>query len=422
MITTTYSSLGELIRYHRKQAEMTIVQLEQLTNVDKAVISRIETGQTKRPNLENILKIGVILKIPYEKIMDLYIDNEERLEVLFSVLNDFIQESNFGLITKLGEKILSSPTENSIDLVEILFEKTKSIKEPSVRLSLYKLVISYSRAHGIMPYIAKGLMQSYFIERDDFTKLRSTFSSGKSVLFFEDFLTSEEKGLIYCKLGVHAYYICLFEESVELNKKALEEKITDTRMLANTIGSLSNGYYRLGDYKQSKAYLDKYKTFPLPEVKDNTKLNESMLHSANGNHQLAIAILQENLLHFGDNALLHVVNQLIKIYLQIKNLSAIEELLQLEEKILSIKQVTPFKKSELAYYFRLKGDYYILRNRVEEGIKFYLEAANRYAMIDLIEKEKECLREIMNTHESNREIDVFKTIEKLKIHLTKKEG
>ncbi|NBI29041.1 hypothetical protein [Chengkuizengella marina] len=96
-----------------------------------------------------------------------------------------------------------------------------------------------------------------------------------------------------------------------------------------------------------------------------------------------------------------------------KNISAIEELIQLEERLLSITYVTPFKKAELARYFRLKGDYYIHTKRVEEGINFYLEAAKRYGKVDLIARESECLKFIMDLYTNNKEMIDVSTIEKL---------
>ncbi|MFS1512019.1 helix-turn-helix domain-containing protein [Chengkuizengella sp. SCS-71B] len=419
MITTKESSsLGELIRHHRKQAEMTLVQLEQLTSVDKASISRIESGQVKRPTLVTIQKIGFVLNIPYEKMIERYIEIEERAEVLFSILKKLIHvEESIPIITKVAMKALQSSFEDSIDLVERLYNMISNIDEPSIKLALYQVIIDYSRAHGIMPYIAKGLLQTYLIERDDFTKFRSTYASGRGVLFFEDFLTSEEKGLMYYKLGVHAYYLCLFEEGIDMGRKALNATICDTRMQANTIYFLCNCYYYLGYYDQTKEYLNQYKEYSLPEVKDNVKLTEARLHSANGNHQEAIIILQENLKHCGDFTLLHVVNRLITLYLQTKNLSDIEELIQLEEKLLSIKYVTPVKKAELAHYFKLKGDYCVLTERIELGINCYLEAASRYAKVDHIAKESDCLRLIMNIHSLNKEaMDVFSTIQKLETY------
>ncbi|NBI28638.1 helix-turn-helix domain-containing protein [Chengkuizengella marina] len=419
MITTgtTHSSLGELIRHHRKQAEMTLVQLEELSKVDKASISRIESGQIKRPTWETIQKIGFALNISYEEMIEQYLEIEERVDVLFTILNESVEKNNLSIIAKVAMKALQFPVEDSLELVEKLCDKIDHIDNSSIRLTLYKVMIEYSRAHGIMHYLAKGMLQTYLIERDDFSKLRSTYESGKGILFFKEFLTSEELGVMYYKLSVHAYNLCLFKDSVDMGINALNETITETRMRANTIFAICNSYYYLDDYEQTKEFLEKYKEFSLPEVNDNAKGIEAILHSANGEHQQAVTKLQEILPNCGDNALLHVVNHLIMLYFETENLAAIEDIIKLEEKILSITYVTPFKKAELALYFRLKGDYYIRTKMIEEGINCYLEAAKRYGKIDLVARESECLKLIMKIHTNNKEAMDVSTIEKIETYL-----
>ncbi|NBI31186.1 winged helix-turn-helix domain-containing protein [Chengkuizengella marina] len=327
---------------------------------------------------------------------------EDKADVLFAIFNEVLQEESLPLITKVAMKILQTPVENSQELVEKFYERIVAIEKPSIRLALYQVIIDYSREHGIMPYLAKGLLQTYLIEREDFTKLRSTYTSGKGVLSYDEFLTTEERGVMYYKLGVHAYYLSLFEEGLDLCKKALIAGIAETRMHANTIYCICNCYYHLENYIQAKEYLEQYKEFSLSEVKDNIKLTESRLHSVNGSHYRAVSLLQDSLPYCGNFTLLHVVNRLITLYLQMKNLSAIRELIQLEGKLLTIPYVTPFKKARLAQYFKLKGEYYILTERVEEGLKSFLEAAAGYAKVDLPSKESECFRIIRGTEAINR--------------------
>ncbi|NDI36354.1 hypothetical protein [Chengkuizengella sediminis] len=96
--------------------------------------------------------------------------------------------------------------------------------------------------------------------------------------------------------------------------------------------------------------------------------------------------------------MLHAVNELITIYLQTHNFSEIKELLELEDKLLTVPCVTPFKKAELALYYKLKGEYFFLTEREEEGVVCYLEAATRYSKLDFVNKESECLQQITNIH------------------------
>ncbi|MDP5272787.1 winged helix-turn-helix domain-containing protein [Chengkuizengella axinellae] len=322
---------------------------------------------------------------------------EDKIDSLFPIQKELIDENNLPEVIKVINETLYSYEEVPLQLVKRLYDLIATIKETTIQLALYQSIIDYSRTHGIILYIAKGLLQTYLIERDDFTKLRSTYESGKRVLFFEEFLTNEELGMIYYKLATHAYNLYLFEESIELGEKALEATACNTRMTANTICGLSNSYYQLGQYELTEQYLTRYKEFSFPEVKDNAIGIEAMLHSAKGNNYVAISILQDNLPQCGDFTLLHTVNHLITLYLQSKYLSVIQKLLQMEKRLFSITYTTPFKKAELAHFIKLKGDYYIHIEQIEDGMKYYLDAATGYAKVDLTSKESECFRLIRGT-------------------------
>ncbi|NBI29040.1 hypothetical protein [Chengkuizengella marina] len=204
-------------------------------------------------------------------MIEQYIGIEDRADVLFTILNESVEKNNLSIITKVAMKALQSPVEDSLELVEKFYDKIDHINNPSIRLTLYKVMIEYSRAHGIMPYLAKGMLQSYLI------------------------------GVMYYKFSVHAYNLCLFKDSVDMGINALNETITETRMRANTIFAICNSYYERDDfsklrstyesgkgilffkefltseeqflenYEQTKEYLEKYKEFSLPEVEDNVK-------------------------------------------------------------------------------------------------------------------------------------------------------
>lgn len=409
----TSTPLGNLIKNYRQKAGMTIKQLNYSSNVDRGNLSRIESGDVKRPCLETVQKLSSVLKIPSGEMVKEYLQVEGRADVLFAFLDDLIQKNDISMIPKVATKILQSSSKKSEDLIEMLYEKATNLENPAAKLPLYQLISRYSTDHGIMSYIAKGLLQAYLIERDDFPKFRSTYASGKGVLFFKNCLSSEEKGLMYYKLGVHAFYLCLFEESVDLGIKALDSKIEDDVMRANTIYFVCNCYFYLGNYEKTEEYLAQYKEYSLPKVKENTKITESMLHSANGNYQLAISILQDSLPCCGDDTLLHVVNHLITLYLKVNDLPKIQDLIQLEGRLLTITFTTPFQKAELAHYFKLRGNYFILTGRIESGIDSYLEAAIRYAKVDFSIEESVCLEQIMNIYFHNKKSMDLLTVGKL---------
>ncbi|MCY9553075.1 transcriptional regulator, partial [Paenibacillus apiarius] len=59
----------------------------------------------------------------------------------------------------MAVKYLESSNEDSLDLIEKLNQTVVSAQNEPIQLSLYNLIVDYSRSHGIMPYIAKGLYQ-----------------------------------------------------------------------------------------------------------------------------------------------------------------------------------------------------------------------------------------------------------------------
>ncbi|MEC0121747.1 hypothetical protein P4H50_22690 [Paenibacillus apiarius] len=101
-------------------------------------------------------------------------------------------------------------------MIEKLNQTVVSAQNEPIQLSLYNLIVDYSRSHGIMPYIAKGLYQKYMIERNDFSRLNQTYQSGKYVLDYVNFLSHKERILLYYGLSVHAYSLMYYHDAIEL--------------------------------------------------------------------------------------------------------------------------------------------------------------------------------------------------------------
>ncbi|MED1665916.1 helix-turn-helix domain-containing protein [Brevibacillus laterosporus] len=101
---------------------MSLSDLGRVTGVSKGVISKIESGETKRPELRTLKPIA-----------------------------------NISLLTKVAKKFLENPKKDSYTLLEELYNLSASLKNNEVRISLYNTIIKYARAHGESQYIAKGL-------------------------------------------------------------------------------------------------------------------------------------------------------------------------------------------------------------------------------------------------------------------------
>ncbi|MCE5171652.1 helix-turn-helix domain-containing protein [Paenibacillus profundus] len=409
-------SLGELIQYHRQKKDISLNKLQELVGIDKGSLSRIENGEVKRPDFQMILSISTALDIPCDDIVELYIEIGHKANVMYSILLKVLEISiPSSLVIKIATKFLESPKENSEDLVEKLYQTTDSVKDTSIKLSLYKLIIDYSRDHGIMFYIAKGLMQEYLIERNDFSKLNGTYQKGRYILKYAHCLSVEERVNLHYRLGVHAYNLCCFEESIALCEKVIDEDPTKSILSAEAHGIICDSYYFLGKYDMCEEYMIRYSEFPFPFIKDNVKVTTAVLYAKKGNVDLAIEQLQECLKSCGQNSLLHIINQLMLLYLQNDNLSAIEELLNYEEKIISIPYTSPFKQLEVAHYYEIKGNYYISLGSTEEGIDCFFKSALRYSRVNAVKKERECINLVVSLHITSNEGMSIANLKKLQI-------
>ncbi|MBD8500517.1 helix-turn-helix domain-containing protein [Paenibacillus arenosi] len=54
MPVTTTLTFGDLIRQHRTEAKLSLNELANLSSVNKSIISRIESGEVKRPEFKTL--------------------------------------------------------------------------------------------------------------------------------------------------------------------------------------------------------------------------------------------------------------------------------------------------------------------------------------------------------------------------------
>ncbi|NEZ40347.1 helix-turn-helix domain-containing protein [Paenibacillus alvei] len=376
-------SLGELIQYHRLNKNISLSKLQEAVGLDKGSLSRIERGEVKRPDFHILLSIAAALDIPHHDIVELYIEIGHKSEVIFSIFQHELATLEHPLlICKIAAKFLESPSEDSYDLVEKLYRTIDSIENSAIQLSLYHLIIDYSRSHGIMPYIAKGLYRKYMIERNDFSKLKETYQSGKNVLDYVNFLSEQERILLYFRLGVHAYSLMYYQDVIEFGKYVIQHGIGEFQAYATQ--NVCNAYYHLGDFNTCQTYLEKYSRYPYPFVADHVKLMTAYISGKTGNIELAIAQFKTYLTNSSSYNLIHAVTELMDLYISKGDLIAAEQLIQYEEQILESMdspQTTPYKKSRLAYYYRIKGQLLVSKNQEEDAIDSFFQSTLEYSKI-----------------------------------------
>ena len=354
-------SIGELIHSYRRNSGMTLAQLSESSGVHKGTISKIENEDVKRPEYTTLRPLVEALRIPLDTVVELYISVDKRAEMRLHILQDVIQHSGSAeLARKVGAKFLESPGEDSHSLVERLYGFAATVERKEIRLALYQLIVDYSRDHGIMPFLAKGLLQVYLIERDDFTRMRAVYESGNHIVMYAHFLSLEDRIMFYYKLGIHAYNLFLYPESIELALHVVLEAEPDNEYYVHALFILRGAYYQIGNYDKSEYYTHLYSQYDGPYIKENTLLIKAQLLAKRGNTDLAIAQLTSLLETCDQNTALSALNQLMIIYLQEHRLQEAKDLLSYPIDPQHIIDNNPNTISQLAEYYHHQAEYFSL--------------------------------------------------------------
>lgn len=265
--------------------------------------------------------------------------------------------------------------------MEKLQKLADSIENTDIKLSLYGLIIEYTRNHGIMPTFAKALYKKYMIERNDFTKLDESYQFGKKVLDYTNFLDSNDQIKLNYALSVHAYSLMDYCSAIELGMYVAEHGKGEYQ--AHAIYNVCSAYYHRKQYDMCQLYLKKYSQFTYPFVPNNVKLMIAFINGKTGNIDLAISELNSYLQQPCAYTLTSAVTELLDLYLYKKDLD-VGWLFQYEDLMTETTEkdyATPYIKSKFAYYFRLKGKLLKHKNQVSLAIDSYLKSSSEYIKI-----------------------------------------
>ncbi|MGG4394096.1 helix-turn-helix transcriptional regulator [Paenibacillus thiaminolyticus] len=413
--------LGELIQHYRQSKKLTLAKLQEAVGIDKGSLSRIENSEVKRPDFQSILSIAAVLDIPHNDVVEKYIEIGHKSEVVYTILQNELTTLEYpSLIPKIAAKFLQAPNEDSLYLVGKLYRETDTIDNDSIKLSLYDLILDYSRSHGIMPYIAKSMYQRYLIERNDFSRLKETYYSGKYILHYIEFLPQDEQLELHYKLGVHAYNLRFYSESIDHCKKVLAEEGGQSPYKIYALGVLRDAHFGIGEYKEAEMYSIQYKQFNYPQTQEQIVLMEALFNAKKGNTAQAIEQLWSFLETCSDIFILSATRHLIQLYLEQKNTEGVKAVLENSEISSSILDNTnPLTYYGYAEYLRLQGEYYLAIGEYDNYITYLMEGALYFSKINDTIKEKECLNMIIRSHiEQNIPMNMA-TLEKLSSYYVK---
>ncbi|WP_370512132.1 helix-turn-helix domain-containing protein [Brevibacillus sp. LEMMJ03] len=265
------------MRKYREQANLTITQLANLAGIHKAVISKIENGDTKRPEWKTIKAIASILDIPYEQLLECYMDVEQRPDVLLELISEAIEFSDIPLASKVALKFLESPREDTYTSLERLYTFTGAVTNTEARLSLYNLIVTYARERGVPPYIAKGLLQQYLIERLDLKRLEESFRIGEEIIHYAGFLSREEQIVFYFRMALHAHNTKRYKQCIEFCKAGLALETAETELTARAFLAMINSYLLTGNYDPIESLLPDYESFGYDFVEESAKFTRAIV-------------------------------------------------------------------------------------------------------------------------------------------------
>ncbi|PPA80808.1 transcriptional regulator [Brevibacillus laterosporus] len=388
-------TIGELIKEKREELGIKLSELSRRTGINKGIISKIESGETKRPELRTLKPIADVLNIPYEEIIEWYIKVEDRYGMFYDFLMEVAETSNLSLMEKVAVKFLENPNKDTYELLENIFKIAETFENTEVRLTLYNVIIKYARTHGVPKYIAKGLYQKYLIERADLKRLEESFKVGEEVLHYVEFLSDEEKIIFYFRMTLHAHNIKKYPDCIELCNSGIALEKNDTELKARAYLAMINSLSNLGDYSKVELHLETFKKLKHDFVDEATKLESAIVKAKKKEFHQAIPLLKESLQEISEQARIHVVNELLEIYFELEDLDAISEIFAKEEKLL-FSSSTPYKLFSLGRYYIYKGNYQVSIGLLEDSIDSYINSIKAYGEICSYQEIVECMNVILS--------------------------
>ncbi|MCR8843440.1 hypothetical protein NQ117_07070 [Paenibacillus sp. SC116] len=178
---------------------------------------------------------------------------------------------------------------------------------------------------------------------------------------------------------------------------------------------LRDSCYCSGNIKLAEEYFHQLKKHSSTDDSDSDKLFIAVINYKKGNIDLAKKQFKECLNECAKDFVPYVTNEYISFLLQIEEISKVGEILpELEDKINDLTFSNPLEKRELAWFYKLKGDYYSRTNDVNKALNNYIDSAFKYSQIDDINNERNCLKLMYDLYRNNKIMVDAKTTEKVR--------
>ncbi|NOJ72135.1 Spo0E family sporulation regulatory protein-aspartic acid phosphatase [Paenibacillus alvei] len=393
-VKSTKQNLGVLIRRYRYELNMTQQDLAKISGVHRKLISILEYGGTPR-DYASLGSIFTALNIPAHEVVTALATTKIHSDIWLGLLQQLVSaEGDISLARDVMVLVLACKDESTEarlgKLMSVVQQGSGSIEH---RLALMDYAIAQAQMRGMDTYVAKGKYYRYLVERDNFSKMAETYLSGKKVLPYAEFLSCDERIILYYKLGVHAYTLHFYKESIEFSKLLLDSDGKDSTYKAYSILLISSSYFKKSNYELAEQYLARIRLTRFPFLKDHVAFMKAKLYEKRGDVESAIFQLQ--LCLKSSVYKLNIVNSLLHIYLQKRDMDAAQQLLLLEPDYLEEDFTNPIKINELSNYYINKGKLLSGMNRQKEAIDFFKKGITMFTR--LTDTDEALLRQMEQT-------------------------
>ncbi|MEJ8548784.1 helix-turn-helix domain-containing protein [Brevibacillus borstelensis] len=405
--------IGAMILTYRQRENLSLSKLAERTGVSKTSLSKIETGATRHPSFQLWKKVGHTLHIPFDEIIGHYLDTTERPATIKLLLEESIALNNKMLIQKAAQKLLETTRMDSLLALDHLLQVTKGIDAQRTKLTLYGVIIDYTRKSGIPYFLSKSIYERYILERDDFARFEETYWRGKELLSYIDFLQPTERVDYYYRMGVHAYILEYYGESIELCRKGIHEDQTDNKSRASALISTVNSYLRLGDLILAEFFLEMYERSQYADFRK--KHLRALLYAKKGDCDQAIALYNDCLHEAKPDGRITIVSDLLEVCLETGRNDAIQELIGSEDTFLPV-DCHPNRLKHAARYFKRKSACLLAMGQIDDGIDSLIQSIRFYRQIGAVEKTIQCFGLLLRYHrvsERNFSFEDMEIIEKI---------
>ncbi|QOS99941.1 helix-turn-helix transcriptional regulator [Brevibacterium sp. JNUCC-42] len=403
-VSLTFTTLGELIKEKRIEMGISLSELGRMTGISKGVLSKIENDETKRPELRTIKPLVDTLKLPYENIVELYVEIGQRFDVLCELIVEAIELRNTKLVSAIVLKLLESPHEDTHKSLDRLYNLANSIVNTEMKIAIFTPVITYARERGIPLYIAKGLYQKYLIEREDLKRLEESFRMGEEIVHYINFLTNEERLTFYYRMSLHAHNTKKYKECIQLGERGIEEDHSHSELKEKVALAICNSYIHLKNYESAEICVSKFSNMSYQFVQERSKTIQANIYLRRGEYELAIPLLRECLYESTDDNYIHRLNDLLEGLFMIGDVEEIANVLNyVEEKKINIDVKTPYRYREMGRFYKLRGECQIRLNNFDLSISSLLESVSNYEKVSAYAEINQCIGIILNIINENYE-------------------